>query len=480
MEKSDRNTRVLIVVFDALRPEFVTPELMPYLHAFARGGVWFTNSRSTFPSETRVNQSAVITGCYPSRHGVVANNFVVSENGRGVVLNTGDDVAFEAALKRMTEPFFDVPTLGEWLNAAGKSYATLSAGTSGGGRLINIAAEKTGAFRFAMRRPEASVPAGVENRIMERVGPLPEYTRPALDWITYAVDCYLEFVEPEIHPDVMLLWLCEPDESFHHLGIGSPGALETIHHADSQFGRILAMHEDAIADGSLQIIAMSDHGQITIRGEPLGLDTRFREAGFDGANIVVANGGGVWLDDPAPERIGEIVEWLQQEEWCGPLFTRHGAEGTLTLDLVQVAHRRSPDIALVLRYDDSTNEWGRDGMSLHDSIYPPGGGCHGGLSPYEMRNVLIMAGGRLKPEQEIPVPAGNVDVMPTVLHMLGVTPPEHLDGRVLHEALRDGPDPTRIEVGERVFSSSNANGPLTHLSMSEVGDTPYINRAWVE
>ncbi len=480
MVDSEQNTRVLIVVFDALRPEFVTPELMPNLHAFAEGGVRFTNSRSTYPSETRVNQSTVTTGCYPSRHGVVANNFVVTDDGRNVVLNTGDDVAFEAALHRMTEPLFGVPTLGECLAAAGRSYATVSAGTSGGGRLINIAAEETDAFRFAMRRPEASVPAGVENRIIERIGDLPEYRRPALDWITYAVDCYLEFVEPDIRPDVTLLWLCEPDESFHHLGIGSPDAVRTIAHADAQFARILALHERALADGSLQIIAMSDHGQISIRGAPLNLSAKFKEAGFDGVNIAVANGGGVWLEDPSPGRIGEIVEWLQSVDWCGPVFTRDGLAGTLTLDLVQVAHRRAPDIALVLRYDDTTNNWGVDGMSLHDSIYPPGGGCHGGLSPYEMRNVLLMSGGRLKSEQEIPVPAANVDIMPTVLHMLGVAPPDNLDGRILREALADGPDQARIEVKERVFSSSNQQGPLTHLSTSQVGETPYVNRAWVE
>ena len=48
--------RFLIVVLDALRPEFVTPEMMPNLHAFAGRGVRFANSRSTFPTETRVNQ----------------------------------------------------------------------------------------------------------------------------------------------------------------------------------------------------------------------------------------------------------------------------------------------------------------------------------------------------------------------------------------------------------------------------------------
>jgi len=65
--------RVLIVAFDALRPDMVTPELMPNLTAFAETGVRFSHSRAAFPSETRVNQSTLVTGCYPVRHGIVGN-----------------------------------------------------------------------------------------------------------------------------------------------------------------------------------------------------------------------------------------------------------------------------------------------------------------------------------------------------------------------------------------------------------------------
>ncbi|MDA7946201.1 MAG: alkaline phosphatase family protein [Hyphomicrobiaceae bacterium] len=480
MPESANGTRALIVVFDALRPEFLTPDLMPNLHAFAQGGVRFMNARSTFPSETRVNQSAVTTGCYPFRHGVVANNFAVSEGNKRAILSTGDDVAFEAALDRMSEPLFDVPTLGERLAAAGKSYATVSAGTSGGGRLINISAEKTGSFRFAMRRPEVSVPTGIETKIAERIGPLPEYERPAIDWITYAVDCYLDFVEPDIHPDVMLLWLCEPDESFHFLGIGSPEALRTIHHADAEFGRILARHEREIAEGALQVIAMSDHGQISLRGEPLDLNAKFSAAGFDGANIAVANAGGVWLEDAAPDRVGDVVNWLREQDWCGPIFTADGTSDTLTLDHVRVAHRRAADVCLALRYDDADNEWGVKGMSLHDARYPAGGGCHGGLSPYELRNVLVMSGSRFRSACESTPPASNIDIMPTLLHLLEIVPPDGVDGRVLHEALIDDPEYTTVHVEDRTFPSSNVQGPVTHLSTSWVGNTPYINGAWVE
>ena len=47
---TEQRRRVLIVSFDGLRPDMVTPELMPNLTAFAKSGVWFTHSRATFPT----------------------------------------------------------------------------------------------------------------------------------------------------------------------------------------------------------------------------------------------------------------------------------------------------------------------------------------------------------------------------------------------------------------------------------------------
>lgn len=482
------NKRALLVVFDALRPEFVTPELMPNLNRFSRSGVHYVNSRSTFPSETRVNQSAITTGCYPWRHGVVANNFVVGTRACGGVLTTGDDVAFEKALHQMEEPFFGVPTLGERLAAAGRSYATISAGTSGGGRLINIHAEKTGSFRLALRRPEAAVPEGVFAAVTARIGDPPEYQLPALDWVSYAVDCYLHYVEPEIGPDVMLLWLCEPDETFHYRGIGSEDSLEAIAHADREFGRIVAHHEAEIDGGNMHVIAMSDHGQIALRGEPLDIAGSFKEAGFGDSNgqpggnldIAVANAGGIWVRDASTARVADMVAWLQEQDWCGPLFTRDGVHGTLTHNDVRVAHRRAADIAVVLRYTDENNRWNRAGVSLHASRYPPGGGSHGGLSPYEMHNFIAMRGARFRAGCRIAAPAGNVDIMPTLLHLLEIPLAGDVDGRVLSEAFADGPRPGRLEFAERTVSSRNARGTRTHLSVTEMDGSVYINSAWVD
>jgi len=297
-------TQVLIVVFDALRPEFFRPDLMPNLCAFAEDGVRFENSRSTFPTETRVNQTAVLTGCYPQKHGIVGNKFPDAGILPNRVIDTGINDQIAEAISKAPGGFIKMPTLGERLADAGRRFAALSAGTPGGGRLINHAAERLGSFRLAMRCPEATVPASALSEIFARIGPMPDYELPAMRWITWAVDAYLEYIVPEVAPDVMLLWLCEPDESFHFKGIGSDDSLATIRHVDAEFGRILSTQKTALEAGSLQIIAMSDHGQISLEGQPLDLPALLNEAGFAAARepgtdvdytVVVGNAGGIWV-----------------------------------------------------------------------------------------------------------------------------------------------------------------------------------------
>ncbi len=70
---------------------------------------------------------------------------------------------------------------------------------------------------------------------------------------------------------------------------------------------------------------------------------------------------------------------------------------------------------------------------------------HGSASPYDLRNSLFAWGPRYKRRLRSEVPAGIVDVAPTVRHLLGL-PAGPGDGRVLHEALAGGPGCARLEV----------------------------------
>ena len=68
---------VCVIVWDGLRPDWVTPDVTPILHALATGGVWFERSHCAYPSETRVNAAALATGSYPGRTGITANRIFV-------------------------------------------------------------------------------------------------------------------------------------------------------------------------------------------------------------------------------------------------------------------------------------------------------------------------------------------------------------------------------------------------------------------
>src|SRR5437899_7747746 len=52
-----------------------------------------------------------------------------------------------------------------------------------------------------------------------------------------------------------------------------------------------------------------------------------------------------------------------------------------------------------------------------------------------MHNIFIAAGPDFRRGQMNDLPTGNVDLAPTILRILGITPPQKLDGRVLAEAL---------------------------------------------
>lgn len=479
-------TKVLIVVFDALRPEFVRPDLMPHLHEFASRGVGYQNSRSTFPTETRVNQTAVLTGCYPRKHGIVGNRFPEPGIAADRVVNTGVDAEVAEAFAKAPCGLIQMPTMGEHLQAAGRTFAALSAGTPGGGRLINHRAGDHGTFRLAMRCPEAAQPPGVLEAIVARIGPMPEYQLPAIDWINWAINAYLEFIVPTIDPDVMLLWLCEPDESFHFLGIGHEGSLAAMKNADTQFGRILADRASAIEAGGMQIIAMSDHGQISLSGEPLDLPERLCSAGYNaGSNpgpdvdftVVAGNAGGIWMNQPDDSKLASLVDWLMHQVWCGPLFTHTGIGGTLTNKDICTDHRRAPDITINMNYGSDPNQWGHAGTSRHDAPYPVGGGCHGGLSPYELHNVLTMSGSCFRQSVSLSEPAANTDILPTVFSLLGLPPVKGVDGRILTEALNGGYAEDLGDLRAHILTAANGH---THLAVTDYGPHRYLDKAWIE
>ena len=82
--------RVIIVVWDGMRLDFVSLQYTPNLWELAQGGVTFTDNHSCFPTLTRLNFASISTGAYPCTHGFMGNTVFVSEIDSNAGISTGD------------------------------------------------------------------------------------------------------------------------------------------------------------------------------------------------------------------------------------------------------------------------------------------------------------------------------------------------------------------------------------------------------
>ncbi len=486
----DRNIRFLLVAFDGLRPDMATDELAPNLARFRRQGVDFTDCRAVFPTETRVNQASLITGCQPARHGIVANKFV--EPAAGGYLNTKNFDELAAADEALGGGLLGVPSLGEVLDAEGAALAVVGCGTAGGNRILHHRAASLGALNMSLHGIDKSTTPGLAEALVAKIGPLPGAAIPNLAQIDWVVDAYMREVAPTRDPAVTILWFSDPDAPFHFRGIESAEATEAIRHADAAFGRLLDWRRSSGQDETLQIVAFSDHGHVRTHGPTLDLSQRMVAAGFrlgpaidDGCDAVLIPGttASLYVRDAATQ--AGIVEWLQAQAWCGPIFARAMDGGRLPVGALALAeanldHARAGDVVFVLARDDEAAPGKVAGRCLHDNPeIPEGHGLHGGLSRYEIRTLLAFSGSCFQAETTVGTPAGIVDVMATLLHALGIDEGPAMDGRILHEALAGNSVPH--DGAERAEAAAgNQAGYAQRLATDTVAGTRYLTGGWRE
>jgi len=473
--------RFLIVAFDGLRPDMVNEALAANLVRFCRAGTLVGDCRAVFPSETRVNQASLVTGCQPARHGIVANKFV--EPAAGGYINTADFQQLSQADDKLGGGLLTAPSLGEVLHRHGGALAVLGCGTAGGNRILHHRAAALGDLNMSLHGLEKSTTPAAAAELLGRIGPFPSEAIPngaRMHWLT---DAYTTAVAPERDPTVAIIWFSDPDRPYHYRGIESPEAKESIRLADAAFGRLVDWRRASGQDDRLQIIALSDHGHIRATGQPLDLEGRMRAAGFalgEGGDAVLVPGtcGSLYTADA--KRQAAIAGWLQEQPWCGPILARvldgDVPVGTLPLDAANLDHARAGDLVFVLARDDATVETA-PGRCLHDNPdIPEGCGLHGGLNRYELSNFLAFSGSCFARGRTVPGPVGIVDVMPTLLQLLGLEEVVPMDGRVLAETLDSGvtaaPEAQRRETKARA-----ANGYRQRLSADEAGGVRYLFEA---
>jgi len=126
-------------VLDGLRPDYVTPELMPMLWELRQRGAWSEAHHAVFPTVTRVNAPSLATGAGPGVYGLMENAIYVPEAARERVLNTGSGIpgvpsGFDPrdvpSYTNVISPDFRVPTTWKASAAYQRTLGPVSLGTS--------------------------------------------------------------------------------------------------------------------------------------------------------------------------------------------------------------------------------------------------------------------------------------------------------------------------------------------------------------
>ena len=523
---------VVVVVWDGMRPDFVTPQYTPALYELARKGTFFARNHSVYVSTTEVNGTALATGMHPEHSGILANTQYRPEfNWLGAYGTEALDVVRRGDLASQGH-YLQAPTVAETLHAAG--FPTMVAGAKPIALLHDRApkkisdAEKQSVTLFrGLTLPRSVLDTLVRARDIgpfpgteasdgaDSAGSAPRPRRGAAaaaasvpstnspapisgppsaagsgsansidSWTTKAL---ARGLWRNGVPKFSLLWLSEPDAAQHATGVGSEAALTALQSSDDQLAAVIKALEEKNVLETTDIFVVSDHGFSTIGRGPDVVES-LKRVKFTAARqlqnpeagdvLVDSLGGSIffYVFEHDAGVVEKLVTYLQGTDFAGVIFSALPMEGTFPLSEVHLAAKDgAPDVAISMRWTSEDNENGAPGiLTVADGV--KGRGSHGSLSRFDLHNTLIAAGPDLKKGFVSDLPSGNIDVAPTILSILGVAPKAPMDGRVLSEALI-GQEQVSIKPTENTIEASRELGFITwhqYLKITRVGEAVYF------
>ncbi|MEO7734694.1 MAG: alkaline phosphatase family protein, partial [Kofleriaceae bacterium] len=301
--------KVIVMVWDGLRPDSVTPTDTPNLVALGARGVAFQDNHSTYPTFTMMNAASFATGSRPAQTGFYGNTFWAPEasgpDSAGAAVNFrnpifGEDYAILADVDALYQG--KLMMIGSLFEAAQDAS------------LVTAAVGKSGPAFLQDRRKGGSIldesfawPQALVDRITAAAKPVPQRTPvaygaaldltkpnptagkaavPLADGATsdptnadgarnndanaYLMGIYLDQILAAASPDLSLLWFRTPDTTEHTYGPGSVNYKDGLHAQDALLGLLVAKIAALGLDGKVDVIVVSDHGHTTVSG-PLDL-----------------------------------------------------------------------------------------------------------------------------------------------------------------------------------------------------------------
>ena len=211
--------------------------------------------------------------------------------------------------------------------------------------------------------------------------------------------------------------------------------------------------------------------------------------GSDARVIVAGNGGSDLLYVPSSDAglVHNLIDILTQLDYINGIFvddrycpTPVGCPGALRLsDIGLMGSSKVPRPAIVVSFKEFYRTPGNllSGVQVADTALQEGQGNHGGFGRDQTLNNMAAMGPDFRPGTD-PLPMGNIDIAPTVAHIMGFSLPSigKITGRVLDEAFPGASEGAAHPI-EIQKSSPAANGLVTLMEYQEHAGVRYLDRA---
>ncbi len=342
------------MVWDGLRPDFVTQRDTPNLFQMAREGVRFDRHHSIFPTLTMVNATALATGAPPGVNGLEGNNFylapspetpkgqVVSAEGAKAILNLNTAEGFKGRVIGLDTITQEVAREGGYVAVIGKQGPTSvfdnRVATIADGK--DIVGEPHKDYLFASedlvsssQKIDAAIPPDSKTAVADEQRDL-YFARLVVENALPAAKAAVDAGRPAL----IVFWQHNPDLTQHMAGLGTLPAMEALSLCDNNLMRVRAAIDALGIADKTDLIVVSDHGFATIKFRVV-LSEMLIAAGIkksrDSTDVVVVPNGGADLVYLSPTEFAtpeskravlqKIVNFAEAQEWCGPIFSREPA-----------------------------------------------------------------------------------------------------------------------------------------------------------
>jgi predicted AlkP superfamily pyrophosphatase or phosphodiesterase len=428
---------VVLISVDGLAASYLNdPKAnLPTLRKLAAEGAVAKGMQTSFPSVTWPSHTSLITGVHPARHGVIGNGVWNRELKRGVTYIGDPELTKDEAIR--------VPTIYDVAHAAGMKCGSVIWPCSNGAKSLDWVIPDSNKPDLHARFTTPGFvdelgKAGIDISKLGEWGWSKDRSHDRDVVYTQVANYLLSKHQPQL----LLVHLITPDGVEHAYGPHTREAYSAVAESDQRIAEIWNTLQQPPLAGKATLFIVSDHGfapyEKLIRPNVVLKESGLIEADASGKVTsrlawCVGQGGSAFI---------YVLDSERRESIIGQLKTKLAAlEGVAeVLEPVAFIKLGIPDPEKNPEAPHLVLTTG-PGYSFNDALSAPAVADAGGMKgthghdprPDYMHATFIAVGAGIQPGVKLDV-VQNVDVAPTIAHLLGLEMKE-VDGRVLVEII---------------------------------------------